>query len=661
MKYRLNTQTPGTPVVSGSPYENLDSQQMEAVKAPLTPLLIVAGAGTGKTRTLIARTAHLIVSGVDPGRILLCTFTLKAAREMRERIHALVGPIANGIWAGTFHHVGHRILRQYGNHLGINQDFSILDPEDARDFIGLILAEKQVPPPLTAIKCQNAFSMMLGSCRSMQETVDKSFVELRSCVSTLEELFGLYQARKLEQHVVDFDDMLLLWRKLLLENADAAEKLRGLFDHVLVDEYQDTNPLQAEIVQLMARDHQGVTVVGDDAQSIYSFRGADIHAMSQFLERFPDVQVCKLEQNYRSFQPILDLANASLSGSTQVIRKTLVSRRPGGGLPVLVRTADTAQEAQFIAQRLWDLHTEQGILLSDIAVLTRTNAQSLQIQLEFSRRGIPFRVQSGQRLLEQAHFKDFISYLRVLQNPADEMALGRLFRMVQGLGGQTALTVSEKLRNPPVPWTWEHAHPLAQTLLWSGLSAARRKKVLELGQFFEKLKPYRNRLPEMLQEVLTKYMPVLRSKYERAEERLAELRELVELSGQYGALDQLLADLGLQSGPVAEVFRDQTEPEDLVVLSTVHQAKGLEWIAVFIPSMCDGSFPLLFSGKGQEELEEERRIFHVAVTRAKDELYLVSPMMTGATDRSRVFRRVSRFISELSPKLFETWEIELAE
>ncbi|MBU1068629.1 ATP-dependent helicase, partial [Myxococcota bacterium] len=482
--------------------------------------------------------------------------------------------------------------------------------------------------------------------------------ELVAQLGRVEEIFNLYQERKAAQHVVDFDDMLVLWKRMLSENADAGDLLRGLFDHVLVDEYQDTNPLQADIVELMVRDHRHVTVVGDDAQSIYSFRGARLDALNLFLERFPDAELAKLERNYRSTQPILELANTSLAISTRIIKKTLVTQRSGGPLPILVRTADTAQEAQFVAQRLWDLHTESAIPLNEIAVLTRTNAQSLQIQLEFSRRGIPFRVQGGMRILEQAHFKDFIGFLRVLVNPADEMAVMRVFKLMPGLGAQTALQVSEVLRSPSVPWTLDDVHPMAQTLLWAKLTPARRKKVLELGQFFETVKTYRNNLPELLEGVLQKYTPVLRSKYEHAEDRLEELVSLVEVGAQYGTPDALLADLGLQSGPVAEVFKTMEEPEDLAVLSTVHQAKGLEWTAVFVPAMSEGSFPLLFT-KNPDAIEEERRVFHVAVTRAKDELYLIQPLMSGASDRTRVFRRLSRFVAELPPRLYETWEIEV--
>ncbi|MBU1069204.1 UvrD-helicase domain-containing protein, partial [Myxococcota bacterium] len=269
MKYKLTVPSGSAAAsVVGTPYENLDPQQLEAVRAPLTPLLIVAGAGTGKTRTLMARCAHLILSGVAPERILLCTFTLKAAREMRSRIHALVGPIANQIWAGTFHHVGHRLLRQYGSHLGLIPDFSIIDSEDARDFLAMILGDLKVEPPVTASKCQSLFSMAQGCQEPLAETARREVPELVGRIEAVERVFSVYQERKAAQHVVDFDDMLVLWKRLLQEESDAAVLLRGLFDHVLVDEYQDTNPLQADIVELMVRDHRHVTVVGDDAQSI---------------------------------------------------------------------------------------------------------------------------------------------------------------------------------------------------------------------------------------------------------------------------------------------------------------------------------------------------------------------------------------------------------
>lgn len=656
MKHRLNPPPgPPGPAPFASIYENLDEQQLAAVRAPLGPLLIVAGAGTGKTRTLMARCAHLIASGANPGRILLCTFTLKAAREMRSRIHRLVGATADLIWAGTFHHVGHRLLRMHASSLGLAPDFSILDASDALELLGVVMSELHVPAPLTAPKCERLFSLASGARQSIGQTVRELFPDFAGREELLERVLDAYRRRKAAQHAVDFDDMLELWMRLL-EDPACGEKLRGMFDHVLVDEYQDTNPLQADIVQEMARKHCCVTVVGDDAQSIYSFRGARLDTLQQFLQRFPDARVQKLEQNYRCAGPILDLANASLAFSGRVIPKTLVPHRPGAQLPVYVRCADTAQEAQFIAQHLWLLHTENAVPLHEMAVLTRTNAQSVEIQLEFSRRGIPFRVQGGMRLLEQAHFKDFLAYLHILLNPADEMAMIRVFRLMPGLGLSTARQVLDVIHRLPLDPA--APHPLTQTDLWSHLPRNRREALSAFGQWVGQLGTVRSRLPELLERILENYIPILKSKWDDSSDRIEELQQIVAIGNQYGTADEMLADLGLQSGPVAEMLQESAEPEDLAVISTVHQAKGLEWRVVFIPSLCEGSFPLLFSGKDADAQEEERRIFHVAVTRARDELYLTLPLMSASSDRSRVFRRPSRFIMELPPSLYEIWEIE---
>lgn len=637
-------------------YENLDAQQFQAVCAPMGPLLIVAGAGTGKTRTLMARCAHLIASGVAPERILLCTFTLKAAQEMRARIQHWVGPIAQALWAGTFHHVGHRLLRMYATAVGLKPDFSILDATDALDLLGLVVSDLHVPAPVTAQKCQTVFSLSLASRCGIESLVDTSFPELTEHVETLLCVYCAYQHRKRTQNVVDFDDMLEMWMQLL-EHPEYGEKLRGMFDHVLVDEYQDTNPLQAAIVFHLVQSHRRVTVVGDDAQSIYSFRGANLNTFQEFLQRFPEAQILKLEQNYRSAQPILDLANASLGFSSRVIPKKLVSQRPSMQLPIYVRCADTHQEAQFIAQRLWQLHTENGVPLHEIAVLTRTNAQSVEIQLEFSRRGIPFRVQGGLRVLEQAHFKDFIAYLRLVSNPTDEMALTRVFRLIPGLGSSTARQVVEELVHLPAD-TLFHRHPIARRDVWIHLPKRRREALLDFGEWFESLSAVRSDLTVLLAHVFERYLPILKTKYDRVEERIEELQQIIAIGSQYTTVDAMLTDFGLQSGPVTEVFQMQREPEDRVVVSTVHQSKGLEWQIVFLPSLCEGTFPLVFSQqKGRDAVEEERRIFHVAVTRAKDELYLSFPMMSVVSDCSRVFRRPSRFITELPPLLYETWEI----
>lgn len=644
--------------VLDSLYENLDAQQFQAVCAPMKPLLIVAGAGTGKTRTLMARCAHIIASGVAPERILLCTFTLKAAQEMRARIQQWVGPMAQALWAGTFHHVGHRLLRMYATAVGLKPDFSILDATDALDLLGLVVSDLRVPAPLTAQKCQTVFSLSLASRCGIESLVDTLFPELAEHGQTLLYVYSVYQRRKRFQHVVDFDDLLEMWMQLL-EHPEYGEKLRGMFDHVLVDEYQDTNPLQAAIIFNLVQSHRHVTVVGDDAQSIYSFRGANLDTFQEFLQCFPEAQILKLEQNYRSVQPILDLANVSLGFSSRVIPKKLISQRPSTQLPIYVRCSDTHQEAQFIAQRLWQLHIENGVPLHEIAVLTRTNAQSVEIQLEFSRRGIPFRVQGGLRVLEQAHFKDFIAYLRLISNPTDEMALTRVFRLIPGLGSSTARKVVEEIVHLPAD-TLLYRHPLARREVWMHLPKRRREALLDFGQWLESLSTVRSDFTALLARVFEKYLPILKTKYDRVEERIEELQQLIAIGSQYTTVDAMLVDFGFQSGSMAEVLRMQQEPEGRVVVSTVHQSKGLEWQIVFLASLCEGAFPLVFSRqKDGDKVEEERRIFHVAITRAKDELYLSFPMMSVVSDRSRVFRRPSRFITEVPPQLYETWEIEV--
>ncbi|MDA3864184.1 MAG: ATP-dependent helicase [Deltaproteobacteria bacterium] len=653
MKYKLVSNTPSN---QDDLYKDLDPQQLKAVKSEGVPLLIVAGAGTGKTRTLIRRVGHLIASGAQPSRIMVCTFTQKAGRELVARLNQFLGPISYEIWAGTFHHTGHKLLRKYGKCLNLSSDFSILDREDTIDLLAGILHRRNVSPPLTARKLHKLFSMAIARQQSLAQIIEEKEKDFIPAKDLIIDLFADFSQEKIRQQVVDFDDLLALWKIILTDYPESAEEMISSFDYVLVDEYQDTNRLQADILDLMAQKHQNITVVGDDAQSIYSFRGAYPQNISTFSKRFSKARTVKLETNYRSTQPILNLANFSILNSDEIIPKKLSSHRGNGEIPVLVKARDKHQEAQFIAQRLWELHVESGIPLREIAVLFRTNKQGLEIELELSRRGIPFGVNGGRRIFEQAHFKDFISYIRVQLNPLDTIAVRRLFRLTSGLGYATAEKVIKYARNN----TQSDTHILSHPKLHSIFSGKIKHKIKLLGDFFQIQQKLGNRIQQIMTNILQQYKPVLLAKFENSKDRLDELKEFVSLSGQYTDLNKLLSDLGLKTGPIGEKIAEKDKPdEDGVILSTIHQAKGLEWRIVFLTSLYEGGFPLIYSQKDKKSLEEERRIFHVAVTRAKDELYLLQPILSGSSDRGKTFRRTSRYLTELPKDLYLTWEIEV--
>ncbi len=654
MKYRLKGgQGPTPPALD--PYSQLNEQQLAAVTAEASPVLIIAGAGSGKTRTLVSRAAHLMLKGTPPSRILMVTFTQKAAREMKDRVEALLGPAARSIWAGTFHHIGHRFLRNYAESLGFSKEFNIVDREDATDFLHAILTDLKVGPPVTAKKAASVFNMAQALQESLESVVLRRFPGLKDHVDVLEHLRKEYQARKSRQGVLDYDDLLLYWREILV--SPAGEELRSHFDHVLVDEYQDTNAIQGEIVDLMAMDHRSITVVGDDAQAIYGFRGASPRNILSFTDRYPDAQVFRLEVNYRSSQEILDIANSVIAASPRVLKKTLVSHRGPGMKPVLISAYDQVQEAMFVCQRLWELHTEEGIPLNEIGVLYRAHHLGVQVQVELSKRGIPFKIFGGVKLFEQAHFKDLMSYIRVRRRPSDQIAVVRLFRIEPGLGRSTARTVASFLEQTPLEDT---IHPFLDVRMLSMLGSRQKGRLHELGQFLAGL-PEEPR--PLMEAILTRYEPHLQRMYDDSDERLQDLRQLVEIAGQYSDLDELLADLGLEYGPSSENILEPPDEkiEDQVTLTSIHQAKGLEWTAVFLVGLYDGALPSTYSLSDLDAVEEERRILHVALTRAKDHLYITYPVLSPEGRKGRYFQRVSRFLEKIPADMYEKWELEVEE
>ncbi|HWV36894.1 MAG TPA: ATP-dependent helicase [Vulgatibacter sp.] len=654
-RYRLQAPAPATLRIDYA--SQLNAEQLAVVEAPAAPVLVIAGAGSGKTRTLVYRLARMLESGIAPEEILLLTFTNRAAWEMLDRSATLVtelpGVDVRRIAGGTFHSVGHRILREHAERLGFERSFGVLDREDQADLLascaaelGVVVAERRFPK---ADVVANLLSLSINLQRPLAEVIARRKPQFGPLTEAIERVAERYAERKLELDVMDFDDLLVQWKRLLDRHPPVRKALQDRFRCILVDEYQDTNRLQGELVDRLAAVHRNLTVVGDDAQSIYSFRGADFSNVLEFPARYPECQIHKLTANYRSTPEILALANASIARNVRQYPKELRSvREPGGALPALVPARDAVQQAAFIAQRVLELRDE-GIPLQEIAILYRAHAQSMEIQIELSRRGIPFVVRSGARFFQQAHIKDVLAFLRVASNPADELSFKRMVRLFPGIGSGSAdglwrvfrearsagASVAEALRDPSLA---------AQTVRKGRAGWERCRGILE-----ELIAPLLQASPsESIHTVLTKaYEEYLYSQYPNADTRLEDLRQLADYALQYPDVGSFLAEVSLLTDLSGEEGTPATEPDEFLTLSSVHQAKGLEWRAVFVVWLADGSFPSGASLRDAEGEEEERRCFYVAITRARDELYLTYPMLSAPRDGERLILRPSRFLTEL--------------
>ena len=657
----------------------LNPQQLAAVMSPPGPSLIIAGAGSGKTRTLTYRVAFLLEQGIAPERILLLTFTNKAAREMMRRVTDLLGTELRSLWGGTFHGIGNRMLRQHAALLGFTSDFSILDREDAKDLLTACVTESKIDTKETrfpkADVLGDIFSMSVNTGKSIAETLGQFYEYFAHLAPEIERVARLYLQRKQAANGMDFDDLLVLWLKLLREHAEVREVYQRRFQFILVDEYQDTNSLQSEIIDVLAAGHRNLTVVGDDAQSIYAWRGANFQNILKFPERYTGASVHRIETNYRSTPEILEVANAAIAGNTQQFKKVLTAARPSGLKPALVPCNDGSEQATFICQRVLELRDE-GVSLNDIAVLYRSHFHALELQLELTRRNIPFSITSGIRFFEQAHIKDIAAFLRMVSNPRDELAFKRLARMLPGIGGKAAdklwdgmvasvkrgdgIAGMDTASDVPPPIRPALAVSLARI---SGLVP--KKAAAAWAQFAATMSQIeapdvRTKPGQMIALiVLAVYEDYLKEEFPNYRQRLEDVKQLAEFAERFKSLDEFLSQLALMtnvesSESAAAASRDQEQ----LKLSTVHQAKGLEFDIVFVIMLCDGMFPSGRSSESVDGEEEERRLFYVAVTRAKNELYLTYPLMRFTPGMTGdVFQQPSRFLGEIPKHLLEEWNL----
>jgi DNA helicase-2/ATP-dependent DNA helicase PcrA len=618
---------------------------------------VIAGAGSGKTRVVTYRVAHLLERGISPQSILLLTFTNKAAREMLHRVEHLIKIDTRYMWGGTFHHIGNMILRQHSKIVDFRPNFTILDSEDAKDIVELVIRDAKIDrkerrfPKGQVLK--EMFSYAVNTMDSIEDTVKDKYPYFLDIVDEIETVQRGYTAKKKAANAMDFDDLLYFWHRVLGEDESLRKYYGAAFSHILVDEYQDTNRIQAEIIDFMGLINRNVTVVGDDAQSIYSFRGANFKNILEFPKRYPEALIYRLETNYRSTPEILDLANNSISHNARQFEKNLKAVKTSGIIPVVTPLRDVIQQAEFVAQRILELRDE-GTPLSEIAVLYRAHYHCMELQMELTRRDIPFEIRSGLRFFEQAHIKDVVAFLRVMVNGTDEISWKRILKMFPRIGKRTADHVYEYLKSFENPVALFTTREIGQKF-----GSIHRETVETWAKLFSELEALQQfETPsDMISTVLKHgYLEYLKYTYPNHENRLEDISQLINFSTEYDSLVTFLSELSLMSGISGEEVEAEAEEREKVVLSTIHQAKGLEWRAVFVIWCAEGRFP---NPKAVEEgeTEEERRLFYVASTRAMDELYLCYPLLTFDRQVGHVILRPSRFIAELDSCHYEEWQV----
>jgi DNA helicase-2/ATP-dependent DNA helicase PcrA len=622
----------------------LNPAQLDAATSLNGPLLVIAGAGTGKTRALVYRVARLVESGVDPANLLLLTFTRRAAAEMLRRASLLLDGRCERVAGGTFHSFANTVLRRHGAALGINPSFTILDRGDSEDVINLLRAqlgldkkEKRFPRKQAIAEM---YSMAVNKSRPLAELIDEEYPHLIDSLDELLELQARYTAYKHERHLLDYDDLLVRLRELLDTHPEVRQRLAQHYRFIMVDEYQDTNALQADIVRLLAGTHANVMVVGDDAQSIYSFRGANFRNIMEFPRLFPAARVIKLEENYRSTQPILDVANVIIRRAQEGYAKELFTAKPGGDVPLLVMAETEQFQSRFVCQRVLELR-EEGVPLSDLAVLFRSSFHSFDLEIELARANIPFVKRGGFKFIESAHIKDVLAHLRIVANPRDAVSWHRVLLLLEGIGPRT----SEEI----IDWIFGGADPAVQLESFPKRGVA--GELQALAGLLRRLADDTRRPGELLGEVCKYYEPILKRVHrEDYPKRQKDLDQFAAIALRFQSLQSLLTDMALEppTDSVGDVLSATDDDEGLLTLSTIHSAKGLEWHSVFIIWAAEGRFPSYYNLDTSDDLEEERRLMYVAATRAKQHLYLVFPVNIYDRALGLVLGKPSRFIDDIA-------------
>ena len=648
-QYVLRNTTPSNHRPAGLDYsKELNDAQYQAATTVEGPLLIIAGAGTGKTRTLVYRVAHLIDIGVDPRSILLLTFTRRAAEEMLRRASLLIDSRCNEVAGGTFHSFANLVLRQFGRHIDLSPSFTIMDRPDSEDAIQLLRTElglnykdKRFPRKQTVAEI---FSMALNKQTAMPDLLEREYPHLLDSLDDLLRLYHRYVDYKTTKTLLDYDDLLTKLRDLLGNREEVSHRLSERYQFIMVDEYQDTNHLQAQIIRLLAATHNNVAVVGDDAQSIYSFRGANFRNIMDFPNAFPGTRIIKLEENYRSTQPILNLTNQIIQRAKERYDKRLFTHKQEGESPVLVQAESEQMQSRFVCQKILELR-EEGVPLWDIAVLFRSSFHSFDLELELARHNIPFIKRGGFRFMETTHIKDLLGHLRILANPQDSISWNRVLLLLEGVGTQ----MSQKITR----WLLDGSQPVERlrTFQAKGKIAQELKTLAQVLQYAAEAE----RPAEQTHYLMQYYAPILKRNHpEDHPKRLRDLEHFQGITDRYRSLERLLADMALEPPTDSVAGALAVDPDEgPVILSTIHSAKGLEWHSVFIIWALEGRFPSFYNINTDEEIEEERRLLYVAATRAKENLFISYPIKIFDRGLRMVLSRPSQFIEGISEDLLE--------
>ncbi|MFX1476854.1 MAG: ATP-dependent helicase [Promethearchaeota archaeon] len=641
--------------------EDLNEEQLEIINNIKGPMLVIAGAGSGKTRTITYSVAKLLLSGVRPGQIMLVTFTNKAANEMIKRVESLLGKRPKGIWAGTFHSIANRFIRRYAKTLGLKPNYTIMDETDSRALIKLSIDRantKELKERFPNSRMAKAILSYSINCnKSIQDVIIWKYSQFDSSdiVKKLEEVFKIYQDKKAQDNLVDFDDLLIYWNQLLDERSIAQLLARNI-KYVLVDEYQDTNYIQDEIIFKIVKQNpeHNVIAVGDDAQSIYAFRGANFNNILNFEKKYENCKRYTITYNYRSVPQILELANDSIKQNIKQFRKAMRATRSKGLLPFQVNVGDDKDQARFIANQILRLR-EEGYKLEDIAILVRASFHTLGVELELRAKNIPYEVRAGVAFFEKAHIKDMIAHLRIIENPYDEISWSRIFTIVQGIGTSSGTKIFEASSNTKDPVaTLTNKVFYAESLKGSRISKVGIKNLISHVKKLVGYTPDDNP-SEVIKNLISGLTSYISSKYDNWQDRIDDLKQLSIYAENFSSIRKFLENLSLNMSNLESktvLVGTQTEEEKPVIISTIHRAKGLEWRVVFIPMLNEDFFPSSRVKGDTEGLEEERRVFYVAITRTKDQLYLISPSLIQSFRENQIVG-LSPFITELNPKVFK--------
>jgi DNA helicase-2/ATP-dependent DNA helicase PcrA len=625
----------------------LNPAQLEAVTHIEGPLLVIAGAGSGKTRALTYRAAYLVEKKVSPAAILLLTFTRKASQEMLQRAAQLLDDRCEKISGGTFHSFANAMLRKYASHMGLDPAFGILDRVDSENLIGILRKEMQ---PETAHRSfprkktlADIFSRAVNKGLAIEEIIDIDYPHFLDYLDVINQLHHHFELRKREHHFLDYDDLLVFLHRLLSAFPEIRDRISSSYKHIMVDEYQDTNKLQAEILYLLTNVNKNIMVVGDDAQSIYAFRGANFRNIIDFPKIFPGTRIVALEENYRSIQPILTLTNVIISRAKEKYTKNLFTRKTGGTPPVIVNAEDEYSQSRYVIDQIKNLQ-RSGVALNEIAVLFRASFHSFDLEIELSREGIAFLKMGGFKFVESAHIKDVLAHMRVLANVYDRISWYRVLLLIEKVGPKGAQKIFEAIIKEKAGYT--------------GILSAKigRIKGLErLMQLMATLDAHPMTVAQMGKTIIDYYLPILKQLYDDHPRRARDLEHLIEIMDRYQSLNRFLTDMALEPPNISfeDSFYNGASAPDRLVLSTVHSAKGLEWHTVFVIWALDGRFPSVHTLHKEEELEEELRLMYVAATRAKEKLFFTYPGNVYDRSTGLILSRPSRYLDGIADDILE--------